>query len=73
MARKEADPFDYKLRSMAEVKHQMRFIAPNFMVTAQMKKYTAGDYRRNDAANLDDRDRISRITLDLRHMLLQPL
>lgn len=70
MHRKEADPFDYKLRSLAEVQHQMRFFFPDFLVNAEMKKYTAGDYRRNDESNLDDRDRISKIRFDIRDMQL---
>ena len=37
------------------------------------KRYTAGDYRQGDAANLDDRERVCKIKFDIRDLCLQPL
>lgn len=70
MQTKEADPFAYKLRSKAEVKEQMKYTPPNFVFKTLYKGYTSGDLRRNDPANLDDRDRVSKISFDLRDMNL---
>jgi len=73
MQTQKADPFDYKLRSLAEVKEQMKYYAPDFFLQAHYKRYTAGDYRQNNPNNLDDRERVSKIYFDLRDLHLQPL
>ncbi len=70
MQTRRADPFDYKLRSLAEVQEQMKYYAPDFTMITHYKRYTAGDYRQNSAQNLDDRERVSKITFDLRDLLL---
>ena len=71
--RKQADPFDYKLRSMAEVQEQMKYYAPNFPVMAEYKRYTAGDIRQNNPNNIDDRERVSKLMINLRDLKLAPL
>ena len=43
------------------------------MMHVDFKRYTAGDQRQNTDLNLDDRERVSKITFDLRDMNLQPL
>ena len=73
MQTKQADPFNYKLRSRAEVEEQMKYFPPNFILNAEYKRYTAGDYRQNDPNNTDDRDRVSKIRFNLMEMGLQPL
>lgn len=73
MKRKEADPFDYKLRSLAEVKEQMRIFPPDFFMNVETKVYFAGDVRKNNPNNTDDRGRVSRIHFDLRDLNLAPL
>ena len=70
MQYKRADPFNYKLRSMAEVKEQIKFFPPDFMMFATYKRYAAGDMRIDDPANMDDRERVSKIEFDLRDMKL---
>lgn len=32
MERRDADPFNYKLRSLEEVKEQMKYYPPNFII-----------------------------------------
>ena len=51
----------------------MKYYPPNFTLNVDYKRYTAGDYRQNNPNNLDDRDRISKITGDLREFNLAPL
>ena len=51
----------------------MRFFFPDFVVNAEFKRHTAGDMRQNNPKVMDDRDRISKIKLDMRDMQLQPL
>lgn len=70
---KRNDPFDYKLRSLKEVKEQLAFHTPDLHVNASYKRYTAGDYRQGDENNIDDRDRISKLKFDLRDLHLAPL
>ena len=70
---KRPDPFNYKLRSPEEIKEQMKYYPPNFTLYAEYKRYTAGDYRQNNPMNTDDRDRVSKITGDLREFNLAPL
>ena len=73
METKRADPFNYKLRSRAEVEEQMKYYSPDFWITADYKRYTAGDYRQNTDKNLDDRERVSKLYFDMRVLNLQPL
>ena len=73
METKRNDPFDYKLRSLAEVKHQLKYFPADLVVYASYKRYTAGDHREDNERNTDDRDRVSKLRFDLRHLNLQPL
>ena len=41
----KADPFDYKLRSRAEVIQEHKYWMPDVEASAMYKKYTAGDVR----------------------------
>ena len=51
----------------------MRMFPPDFIMHAELKLYMAGDQRRNNENNTDDRNRTSRIHFDLRDLKLQPL
>ena len=74
MQTKQADPFDYKLRSLAEVKEQMKFFPPDLIINASYRRYTSGDLRPQEMQeHVDDRDRVSKLFFDLRDMNLQPL
>lgn len=46
----------------------MKYFPPTFGMDAHYKRYTAGDYRQNDENNLDDRERVSKITFDIKEM-----
>jgi len=46
----------------------MKYFPPNFILNAEYKRYTAGDYRQNDPNNTDDRDRVSKIRFNLMEM-----
>ena len=50
------DPFDYKLRSKEEVKHEFKYFPPDFTIQLLYKNYSAGDTRAED--NLDTRERV---------------
>ena len=65
------DPFDYKLRSKEEILEEFKYYEEPFTVEACYKKYTAGDTRMED--NLDTRDRVAKITVNLKEMGLAPL
>ena len=70
---KKPDPFNYKLRSPDEIREQMKYYPPKFTLFAEYKRYTAGDYREGHPNNTDDRDRVSKITGNLREFNLAPL
>jgi hypothetical protein len=42
---KPKDPFDYELRSKAEVMKQHEYFPPNFQIKVQMTKYPSDDLR----------------------------
>lgn len=65
------DPFDYKLRSKEEVKEEFKYYYNGFDIQSTYKKYTAGDTRAED--NLDNRDRVAKIWVQLNEMGLAPL
>ena len=65
------DPFDYKLRSKEEVMEEFKYYEEPFDIQAEYTKYTAGDTRMED--NLDTRDRVAKITVNLTDMGLAPL
>lgn len=65
------DPFDYKLRSKEEVVEEFKYYDEPFNIRAQYKKYTAGDTRMEE--NLDTRDRVAKIEVNLKEMGLAPL
>ena len=65
------DPFDYKLRSKEEVMEEFKYYEEPFDIQAEFTKYTAGDTRMED--NLDTRDRVAKITVNLTEMGLAPL
>ena len=73
MKTQQADPFNYKLRSLPEVQEQMKYFPPNIIFDVEYKRYTAGDYRQNDENNTDDRERVSKIRFDIRDLNLAPL
>jgi len=45
---------------------------PNFYIDTMYKRYTAGDVRPGEA-NLDNRERVAKISLDMRDLRLAPL
>jgi Mitochondrial ribosomal subunit protein len=65
------DPFDYKLRSKEEIIEEFKYYEEPFTIQAEYKKYTAGDTRMED--NLDTRDRVAKVTVNLTEMGLAPL
>jgi hypothetical protein len=67
----EQDLFDYKLRPKDEILEEFKYQPAKFDITANYKKYTAGDTRPED--NLDNRDRVAKIWVHLRDMGLAPL
>jgi Mitochondrial ribosomal subunit protein len=68
----ERDPFDYKLRSKEEVAEEFKYYPPNFAINLIYKKYCAGDSRA-DEDNLDNRERIAKISVYLPELKLAPL
>lgn len=73
---RKADPFDYPLRTKQEVMDQHKFFPPNFRINMIYKRYTATDKREHKdhmTQNMDDRERVAKITFDLRELGLQPL
>ena len=73
MLTKPVDRFDYKLRSMDEIEEQMKYFPPDFVIDAAYKRYTAGDRRQHQYENPDDRERVSKLTFDIRQLNLAPL
>ena len=67
-----SDPFDYKLRSKAEVREQHKYFPPEFIVNVQYSRYP-GDDQRFTADNLDPRAAVARLHVDMREMRLAPL
>lgn len=67
------DPFDYPLRSKEEVMHEFKYFAPTIELKANYKRYLAGDTRENNSENLDNRERVSKIFIDIRNLQLAPL
>ena len=68
-----ADPFDYKLRTPAEVAEDQKYFPPDFTVNVGMKRYTSDDLRWDKKKNLDIRDSICKIYVDIRELSLAPL
>ena len=66
------DPFDYKLRTKAEVMEEQKYFPPNFIVNVKYKKYPSDD-QRFTKENLDIRESICKIQVDMREMKLAPL
>ena len=67
------DKFDYQLRSKNEVIDEFKHFMPTFPIIAAYKKYTAGDVRQNVDDNLDNRERVAKIRVDIRDLQLAPL
>jgi len=65
------DPFDYALRPKQEILEEFKYYPADFSVGVKYKKYTAGDTRSED--NLDNRERVAKIFVDLKEMKLAPL
>lgn len=65
------DPFDYKLRNKEEVKEEFKYYYDAFDIQGVYKKYTAGDTRAED--NLDNRERVAKIWVQLNEMGFAPL
>lgn len=65
------DQFDYKLRTKEEVKNEFKYHNAEFNILSVFKGYTAGNPRLED--NMDTRERVAKIWVDLREMKLAPL
>lgn len=65
------DPFDYPLRPKQEILDEFKYHPAEFSVGVLYKKYAAGDTRSED--NLDNRDRIAKIWVNIKEMKLAPL
>lgn len=61
------DPFDYKLRPKEEVQEEFRNFNPVFNININYKRYNAGDLSQHKK-NFDNRERVAKITLDIRHL-----
>jgi Mitochondrial ribosomal subunit protein len=68
----ERDPFYYKLRSKEEVAEEFKYYPPNFAFNLIYTKYCAEDYLA-DEDNLDNRERIAKISVYLPELKLAPL
>jgi hypothetical protein len=66
------DPMNYKLRPKEEVAEEFRLFEPDFTFSTSYKRYTAGDVRQTPD-NRDNRDRVAKIRVDIRHLRLAPL
>ena len=73
METKRNDPFNYRLRSLAEVQEQLKYYTPDIYVQATYKRYVAGDIREDEPNNVDDRERVSKLRFKLSDLNLQPL
>lgn len=60
------DPFDYELQDKHAVSEEHRLFPPNFSIRGQYTKYPSGDQRVNNENNLDNRDRIAKLVVDIR-------
>jgi len=64
--RREADPFDYKLRTKEEVLEQHRLYPPTFAINMIYRRYMATDLREHSENNTETRERVAKITFDIR-------
>jgi hypothetical protein len=68
------DPFDYPLRSKAEVVKEFEMNNPTIYMHAQYNDYAGGDLRpESNPANMDNRHRVSKLYFDIRNFRLAPL
>lgn len=70
--KQERDPFDYPLRSLAEVKREHKYFPPNFEWTVESVQYPSSDQRQHESLRVDHRDKICRIFIDLNDLNLSP-
>ena len=67
------DPFDYILRTKEEVMQEFKYFAPEIPLKANYKRYLSGDVRENKADNLDNRERVAKVFIDIRDLKFAPL
>ena len=72
LKKQERDPFDYKLRSLEEVKEEAKYFPPDFSWYVQTDKYPAGDVREHGNTRTDHRDKVAKITFDLTELGFSP-
>jgi hypothetical protein len=48
--------------------HEFKYFAPTIELKANYKRYLAGDTRENNPENLDNRERVSKIFVDIRKL-----
>ena len=73
LAKQQRDPFDYKLRSKAEVMEQQKYFEPNFEFRTEFFKYPAGDVREHGNTRVDHRDKVAIVHFDFSNLNLAPL
>ena len=67
------NPFDYILRTKEEVMQEFKYFAPEIPLKANYKRYLSGDVRENKADNLDNRERVAKVFIDIRDLKFAPL
>lgn len=72
LKKQDRDQFDYELRSKAEVMRQHKYYPPDFEWKLEFSKFPAGDVREHGDTRIDHRDKIAKITFDLRDLNLSP-
>ena len=72
LKKQDRDPFDYQLRSKAEVQEDQKYFPPDFQWIMQFDKYPSGDTREHVSQRIDHRDKKAKIFFDMRDMNLSP-
>ena len=49
LKKQDRDPFDYQLRSKAEVQEEQKYYPPDFKFMLQFDKYPSGDVREHES------------------------
>lgn len=72
LKKQDRDPFDYKLRTKAEVMEEHKYFVPDFTWRLVFDKYPHGDTREHGNTRIDHRDKVAKIYFDLRDLKLSP-
>lgn len=72
LKKQHRDPFEYPLRSKAEVQEEQKYFPPDFQWRVSLSRYPAGDIRENEPGRVDHRDKKARFDFDFADMGLSP-